>query len=53
MAIGYALDENGSPATDPIRVPPDFLTTHYGRFASTGGGKSKAIINDALCPSEI
>ncbi|RZV05108.1 hypothetical protein BDK88_4350 [Natrinema hispanicum] len=48
MAIGYALDENGEPRPNPIRVPPDLLTTHYGRFASTGGGKSKAIINDAL-----
>ncbi|AKH98676.1 MULTISPECIES: ATP-binding protein [Halobacteriaceae] len=48
MAIGYALDENGEPRPDPIRIPPDLLTTHYGRFASTGGGKSKAIINDAL-----
>ncbi|OTF01872.1 hypothetical protein [Halorubrum sp. SD683] len=48
MAIGYALDENGEPRPDPIRLPPDLLPTHYGRFASTGGGKSKAIINDAL-----
>ena len=48
MAIGYPLDENGVPQPDPIRVPPKLLTTHYGRFASTGGGKSKAIINDAL-----
>jgi DNA helicase HerA-like ATPase len=48
MAIGYALDENGEPRSDPIRIPPALLTTHYGRFASTGGGKSKAIINDAL-----
>ncbi|EMA65440.1 hypothetical protein C470_00430 [Halorubrum distributum JCM 13561] len=48
MAIGYALDENGEPQPDPIRIPPDLLPTHYGRFASTGGGKSKAIINDAL-----
>jgi len=48
MAIGYALDENGDPRPDPIRIPPDLLPTHYGRFASTGGGKSKAIINDAL-----
>ncbi|WP_096396400.1 ATP-binding protein [Halorubrum trapanicum] len=48
MAIGYALDENGEPRPDPIRIPPDLLPTHYGRFASTGGGKSKAIINDAL-----
>ena len=48
MAMGYALDENGEPRPDPIRIPPDLLPTHYGRFASTGGGKSKAIINDAL-----
>ncbi|GAA0262372.1 ATP-binding protein [Halobacterium noricense] len=48
MAIGYALDENGEPRPNPIRIPPDLLPTHYGRFASTGGGKSKAIINDAL-----
>ncbi|TQQ79125.1 ATP-binding protein [Halonotius terrestris] len=48
MAIGYALDQNGASISDPIRVPPELLTTHFGRFASTGGGKSKAIINDAL-----
>ena len=48
MAVGYALDDNGEPERDPVRVPPDLLTTHYGRFASTGSGKSKAIINDAL-----
>ncbi|MDS0301444.1 ATP-binding protein [Halogeometricum sp. S1BR25-6] len=48
MAIGYALDENGSPQPDPIRIPPKLLTMHYGRFASTGAGKSKAVINDAL-----
>lgn len=48
MAIGYALTETGKPRPDPIRIPPDLLTTHYGRFAPTGGGKSKAITNDAL-----
>src|SRR6056297_4050463 len=48
MAIGYALDENGEPRPNSIRIPPNLLPTHYGRFASTGGGKSKAIINDAL-----
>jgi len=48
MAIGYALDENGAIQSDPIRLPPNILTRHYGRFASTGSGKSKAIINDAL-----
>jgi len=48
MSIGYALNENGEPRPDPIRIPPDLLPTHYARFASTGAGKSKAIINDAL-----
>ena len=48
MEIGYALDDNGEPRPDPIQIPSDLLPTHYGRFASTGGGKSKAIINDAL-----
>jgi len=48
MAIGYALDENGDRRPNPVRVPPNLLPTHYGRFASTGAGKSKAIINDAL-----
>ncbi|WIV68914.1 ATP-binding protein [Natrialbaceae archaeon AArc-T1-2] len=48
MAIGYALDENSTIQPDPIRIPPNLLTRHYGRFASTGAGKSKAIINDAL-----
>ena len=48
MAIGYPLDENGEGRPDPIRLPPALLPTHYGRFASTGSGKSKAIINDAL-----
>ncbi|UWG49180.1 TraG/TraD/VirD4 family enzyme, ATPase (plasmid) [Halalkaliarchaeum sp. AArc-CO] len=48
MALGYPLDENGETQPTPIRIPPKLLTTHYGRFASTGSGKSKAIINDAL-----
>lgn len=48
MTIGHALDENSEPLPTPVRVPPELLTTHYGRFASTGSGKSKSIINDAL-----
>lgn len=48
MAIGYALDDTGDPEDVPTRIPPRLLPMHYGRFASTGGGKSKAIINDAL-----
>ncbi|MFB6103163.1 MAG: conjugal transfer protein, partial [Haloplanus sp.] len=48
MAIGYALDENGEPEPEPTRVPPRLLPTHYLRAATTGAGKSKALVNDAL-----
>ncbi|GAA0682752.1 primase-like DNA-binding domain-containing protein [Natronoarchaeum mannanilyticum] len=48
MAIGYALDENGVPEGIPTHVPPGLLPTHYGRFGTTGSGKSKALINDML-----
>lgn len=48
MAIGYALDETGEPETEPTRVPPRLLPTHYLRAATTGAGKSKALVNDAL-----
>jgi len=48
MAIGYAVDESSTIQLEPVRIPPNLLTRHYGRFASTGGGKSKATINDAL-----
>ena len=48
MAIGYALDENGEPEDVPTHIPPRLLPTHYGRFGTTGSGKSKALINDAL-----
>jgi len=48
MAIGYALDENGVPEDAPTHVPPGLLPTHYGRFGTTGSGKSKALINDML-----
>jgi len=48
MAIGYALDENGEPEPEPTRVPPGLLPTHYLRAATTGAGKSKALVNDAL-----
>ncbi|WP_197409754.1 hypothetical protein, partial [Haloferax profundi] len=46
MAIGYALDENGEPEDVPMCIPPNLLTTHYGRFGTTGAGKSKAFINE-------
>ncbi|MFP8890598.1 conjugal transfer protein [Natrialbaceae archaeon A-CW2] len=48
MAIGYAIDENGSPESEPTRIPPSLLPTHYLRAATTGAGKSKALINDVL-----
>lgn len=48
MRIGYALDKEADTEPVPTQVPPDLLTTHYGRFATTGGGKSKALINDML-----
>ncbi|WP_076610444.1 conjugal transfer protein [Natronorubrum thiooxidans] len=48
MAIGYALDENGTPEDEPTRIPPQLLPTHYLRAATTGAGKSKALINDML-----
>jgi DNA helicase HerA-like ATPase len=48
MAIGYALDENSEPEETPIHIPPSLLPTHYGRFGTTGSGKSKALINDML-----
>ncbi|MFC6723483.1 conjugal transfer protein [Halobium palmae] len=48
MAIGHALDENGEPEKQPTALPPSVLPTHYGRFGTTGSGKSKALINDIL-----
>jgi len=48
MAIGYALDENGDPEAVPTHIPPGLLPMHYGRFGTTGSGKSKALLNDML-----
>ncbi len=48
MAIGYALDDTGDPEDVPTRIPPRLLPMHYGRFGTTGSGKSKALINDLL-----
>jgi hypothetical protein len=48
MAIGYALSENGEAEDTPTHIPPGLLPTHYGRFGTTGSGKSKALINDIL-----
>ncbi|WP_459190900.1 type IV secretory system conjugative DNA transfer family protein [Halosimplex sp. J119] len=48
MAIGYALDDTGEAEDVPTHIPPGLLPTHYGRFGTTGSGKSKALINDML-----
>ncbi|MBX0296567.1 conjugal transfer protein [Haloarcula nitratireducens] len=48
MAIGYALDDTGEAEDEPTQIPPRLLPTHYGRFGTTGSGKSKALINDML-----
>jgi len=48
MAIGYALDDIGEAEDEPAHIPPRLLPTHYGRFGTTGSGKSKALINDLL-----
>ncbi|WP_245756946.1 helicase HerA domain-containing protein [Halogranum rubrum] len=51
MAIGHAVDENGTPEDDPVCIPTSSLVTHYLRAATTGGGKSKALLNDILSAS--
>lgn len=48
MAIGYALDDTGDPEDVPTHIPPRLLPMHYGRFGTTGSGKSKALLNDML-----
>lgn len=48
MHLGYALDEDEDMESIPTTLPPDLQTTHYGRFATTGAGKSKSLINDTL-----
>ncbi|MFC7130575.1 conjugal transfer protein [Haloferax chudinovii] len=48
MTIGYPVDENGTPEDTPVCIPPSSLVTHYLRAATTGGGKSKALLNDIL-----
>ena len=42
MAIGKPLRNRSEPLDEPIRIPPDLLTTSYIRAASTGSGKSTA-----------
>lgn len=42
MAVGKPLRNRNEPLDQPIRIPPDLLTTSYIRAASTGSGKSTA-----------
>jgi DNA helicase HerA-like ATPase len=48
MAIGYALDDNATAEEVPTHIPPRLLPMHYGRFGTTGSGKSNAFLNDML-----
>ena len=52
LELGHLLDENREPEDEPIRLSPDLLPFHVGRFAKTGAGKSIALINDALSLAE-
>ncbi|MDX1745260.1 MAG: ATP-binding protein, partial [Halobacteriales archaeon] len=52
LELGHLLDENRDPEDEPIRLSPDLLPFHVGRFAKTGAGKSIALINDALSLAE-
>ncbi|WP_276275379.1 hypothetical protein [Haladaptatus sp. QDMS2] len=42
MAVGKPLRNRNESLDEPIRIPPDLLTTSYIRAASTGSGKSTA-----------
>ena len=48
MRVGYSLDEEAKSEEQPTSIAPRLLPTHYLRAATTGGGKSKALINDIL-----
>ncbi|UTF55846.1 hypothetical protein [Natronosalvus rutilus] len=48
MAVGKPLRNRSEPLDEPIRIPPDLLTTSYIRAASTGSGKSTAVQAEML-----
>ena len=52
MAVGKPLRNRNEPLDEPIRIPPDLLTTSYIRAASTGSGKSTATQNEMLSLDE-
>ncbi|SFL63152.1 hypothetical protein SAMN04487950_4416 [Halogranum rubrum] len=48
MTVGKPLRNRNEPLDQPIRIPPDLLTTSYIRAASTGSGKSTAVQTEML-----
>ncbi|WP_433633023.1 hypothetical protein [Halomicrococcus sp. NG-SE-24] len=48
MTVGTPLRNRNEFVDEPIRVPPDLLTTSYIRAASTGSGKSTAVQTEML-----
>jgi DNA helicase HerA-like ATPase len=52
MVVGKPLRNRNEPLDEPIRIPPDLLTTSYIRAASTGSGKSTATQNEMLSLDE-
>ena len=52
MAVGKPLRNRNEPLDEPIRVPPNLLTTGYLRAGSTGSGKSTAVETDMLSLDE-
>jgi len=52
MDVGIPIDNQGEPIEEPVSLPERLLPLHYARFASTGAGKSVAIIQDMLSVNE-
>lgn len=52
MAVGYPVGEDREPLTEPVELTAKHLVRHAIRLSSTGGGKSVAVINDALTAHE-
>ncbi|WP_254538625.1 hypothetical protein [Halomarina litorea] len=48
MTVGQPLRNRNESLDQPIRIPPDLLTTSYIRAASTGSGKSTAVQTEML-----
>ncbi|MFC7166886.1 ATP-binding protein [Halospeciosus flavus] len=55
MTLGYPLDEDGTPDSTPIALPPSLQPMHLAWFGKSGSGKTVAIINailDAVASTE-